>query len=123
MNPAINVLASGESVAVAAGGETFATEKLSVWGEAVLLVELASTGSISVAVTMEVSHDGSTWFTTTVHDLTASAARNVQVASKTLTANTKAALLALRNYAPYVRAKFVNAGDAAATISAVLITR
>lgn len=86
-----------------------------------LLVKLASTGSISVAVSVLISHDGTNWYACSVETLVAAGTRSTNAASITLTANTQAAILRTLAPAPYLRVRLNNSGDAAAVMTVTLL--
>lgn len=75
-------------------------------------------GVESVVFDVDVAaEDGGDWFDTTVHDLTTSAAKDVQADAVTATADAQEALMALRNPAPYVRLNITNNGANPATVT------
>ena len=64
-----------------------------------------------------VDRDGD-WFAVPVHDLSnAGAAKDLQVASVTITADTQAALFAIVDSVPYVRVNITNNGENPATVT------
>ena len=75
-------------------------------------------GSESVVFDVDVAaeEDGD-WFDTTIHDLTAATAKDIQADDITITADTQEAAIALSNPAPYVRLNITNNGDNAATVT------
>jgi hypothetical protein len=119
----VNRLATAASIAAGATaryqlGVVESEYYLAGYEEIVLLADLnVGAGVESVVFTFEVSPDGTTWFTAPLHSLLTTTASNIQAASVTRTADTTAAIAALRVPAPYVRAVVVNGGASAAVLT------
>ena len=108
-----------ETVAADSTDDVFAlTEQMRLYGRCGVFIALnVGTGSESVALRVELSTDGTTWYRTHVYN----PAANAYAASVTFTADTQQLAFRLDTYAPYVRLIANNAGATAATLSAFLI--
>ncbi|HUW99825.1 MAG TPA: hypothetical protein VMY35_02505 [Phycisphaerae bacterium] len=96
-----------------------------VFEEGVVILTAASSAAVNLSIALQVSADGTTWYTSYVHDLQAAQARDIQAAAVVVAGASplnEAALL-LKNAAPWVRIVPTNNGAAAVTLTAQLITR
>ena len=89
------------------------------WEWATVLINATVPGTLTL--TIQISHDGVTWFPVLVHDLTAVANKWVMAANVALAANTVAAVMGVSCPAPYIRLGAISGGGADATLTAVFV--
>jgi len=93
--------------------------RLDGWSQITFLVDAdvgAGVESVVFDVEVAIDRDGD-WFSVPVHDLTSAAAKDVQAASVTITADAQAALFALLDSVPFVRVNVTNNGANPATVT------
>ena len=92
---------------------------LNGWSQITFLVKAdvgAGIESVVFDAQVAVDPDGD-WFAVPVHNLSAAAAKDVQAASITITADTDEALFAIVDSVPYVRVNVTNNGANPATVT------
>jgi len=115
-----------QAVAAVGGATTVAgLDHMAGYDELVLFAKIVGQAGASVVFTVQVSMDGTTWFTVPVGDLTGADAEAL-AASVTVAANgatVQKAVLVLKTAAPYVQVSMVGAGAGTAVVDLYAVAK
>jgi len=101
--------------------DTQAVTNTGAWEWATVLINATVPAASTLTLTMQISHDGVTWFPVYIHNLTAAANKWILAANIALAANTIGAVMGVSCPAPYIRLGAISAGAATSTLTAVFV--